>query len=107
MIVLLYAIRDTASEGFTRPFAFSTRELADRSFIAACAGGDKDMTENPDQFTLYKIGMFDDQSGIIEPEDPIRQMTGLEAVAAATARAEKLQSLNKQIAHLNGEGYAE
>ena len=104
MLIEIYAIRDTASEGFARPFFFQSEAMAVRSFCAAMTGGDEAMASNPDDFTLYRIGSYNDESGIIEGHDPVRVITGFEAVAEGRKRIRRLDELNQEIEKLNGEG---
>lgn len=107
MDMLIYTIRDATLQAGTRPMFFATQEQAVRAFSAAVSGGDQNMTENCDDFTLYKIGSFNDESQLITGHDPERVVTGFEALAIAKRRQAKLESLNKEIQQLNGVDHAE
>ena len=100
----IFAVRDTKSDGFARPSFFISDEAAIRAFSTAVDGGDENMTRFPDDFTLYRLGVYDDESGIITGSDPDRVLTGLEALSISRRRQEKLDSLKSEIARLNGEG---
>ena len=106
MLSIIYTIRDATLEAGTRPMFFATQEQAVRAFSQAVSGGDPHMTENADDFTLYKIGEFDDESQQITGHDPVRVITGFEALAIAKRRQAKLESLQSEISQLNGEGHA-
>lgn len=104
MQAIIYTIRDTKSEGFTRPSFFVTEEMAVRSFSFAVDGGDQAMTDFPDDYTLYRIGVWNDETGMIEGHDVNRVITGIEALQMSKRRKAKLEALNVQIEQLkNGE----
>ena len=104
MIVELYAVRDAINTGFSRPFTQTNLEAAKRSFMKAVEGADPAISENPEDYTLYYLGKYNDESGFITAEDPSRVFTGLEALAASRARIERLDALQKEVDQLNGKG---
>jgi len=59
------AVRDRASDTFGRPFFVRTLGEANRSFIDEVnrASADNQLYAHPEDFDLYEIGSFDDDSG--------------------------------------------
>ena len=77
MKINMYSIHDSAAQAFLPPFYQNNNELAIRAFTAAVNGhGDQSIKMNPEQFTLYLIGMFDDATGMILAEAPEALMNG-------------------------------
>lgn len=95
--MFLYAIRDSKSELFTRPYGFHNDGMAMRSFEAAVAGADDPMSAHPEDYTLYKVGEYDDSNGILRGMDPERVITGLEAYSNRRLNQEKIAELERQI----------
>lgn len=63
MILHMFAICDTASDMFMAPFCMRARGEAVRAFLGSVSGGEAMMTKFPEQFVLYHIGHYDDNSG--------------------------------------------
>ena len=97
MKINLYAVRDTKSMTFGRPFLLQNDEMAMRSFMSAVTGADEPMSEYPDDYTLYRIGEYDDTTGLIEGHNPDRVCTGLEMVAKRKIDQAKIESLHREI----------
>lgn len=66
----IYTIRDCAAGVFTAPTIDISDHSAMRNFRQACANADSVMNFAPADFTLYKIGLFDAETGVIEPDNP-------------------------------------
>lgn len=83
MIKNLYVIRDNIAEVFHKPFEEHNNQSAIRSFSQAC-------NENPNKndFTLYHIGAFDDNSGELIASTPIKVYSGLEVKDADVVKLE-------------------
>lgn len=65
MILVMCAVRDSATEMYGRPFFVQSRNVALRSFTDEVRRKDQnnDLNKHPDDFALYSLGMFDDNSG--------------------------------------------
>lgn len=63
--VMVVAIRDRALDSFSRPFFVPTIGAAIRSFADEVNRADKEnpLYAHPEDFDLYKLGEFDEQSG--------------------------------------------
>ena len=68
MIKFLYSVRDHQA-GYAQPVAFMNDGLAVRSVQDCVRLGGGDMHNHPEDFSLYKVGSFDDVTGKIEPMD--------------------------------------
>lgn len=89
MILKAYSVFDKAVGAFLTPFFCRSHGEAKRRFIAS-ASGSQDFAANVRDYELYYVSEWDDTiGGFGVPEDqrlqvPLRLMSGLEAVAAAT-----------------------
>lgn len=66
----VYSIYDTASGVFTAPTIDISDASAVRNFQQAIANSGSVMNFKPDDFSLYQVGMFDVESGLLEPMVP-------------------------------------
>lgn len=65
-----YCVFDVAIGSFNSPFFMQTDGLAIRGFSEQVNNPESQIGKNPDQFTLYRVGEFDDQEGMLIPHDP-------------------------------------
>lgn len=72
----IVAIKDRASNGFGQPFFVAAIGQAIRSFQDEInrAAPDNDLNKHPDDFDLYQLGIFDDDTGSIEVMTPPMQI---------------------------------
>lgn len=68
MKLKIYSIYDTAAKSFAQPFFLHTDAVAIRAFKDNVNSPDSVINKNPEQFTLYTIGLFDDSQGTILAE---------------------------------------
>ena len=66
----IYSIRDAAAHVFTAPTIDLTDESATRAFSQAVNNSVSMMNFVPSDFSLYRIGTLDIESGQIEPITP-------------------------------------
>lgn len=69
-VKLLLVLYDSKGEFFLSPFCVPSlgvayRDLADQ---VAKVGGDNMLANHPGDFELYKLGVYDDESGFIQAE---------------------------------------
>lgn len=64
-----YSIRDSKSEVFHTPFFQKTHGEAERSFKKLTNDPSTDVNKYPEDFDLYYIGEYDDNTGKWTPED--------------------------------------
>lgn len=60
------AVRDRAIDGFMMPFCAPTGAMAIRSFADEVNKPDGPMYSHPDDYELYQLGFFDEESGEFE-----------------------------------------
>ena len=69
----LYSVYDTIAAVFNKPFTEHNDESAKRAFTNSASE-----QPNINDYALYHLGEYDDNSGVITPVTPVRIMTGLE-----------------------------
>ena len=72
----IYSVRDRAIDTYGRPVFFAAVGAAVRAFQDEVnrANPDNTMHTHPEDYDLYEIGTFDDQTGIITPHQQPRQV---------------------------------
>jgi len=63
----LYAIRDKCAAAFLPPFSLPMDAMAVREFARAANMDDHKFGTNAEDFSLYKLGHYEDDSGVIAP----------------------------------------
>lgn len=73
MKLALFSVRDSAAEAFMRPFPAPTAGMAVRNFTdeANRADPQNPMYAHPSDYELYHVGFFDEETGKLEPIDPV------------------------------------
>lgn len=77
------AVRDRAADAYGRPIFVASAAVGIRSFQDEVnrASSDNQLNQHPDDFDLYELGHFDDNSGIFTLHDqPNVLMLGKNAV---------------------------
>jgi len=71
MKMIIASIKDRAADAYARPFFVQTDNVAIRSFMDEVNRADKDnpLYNHPDDYDLFSLGVFDDNSAIIELYD--------------------------------------
>ena len=65
LITKAFSVFDSASESFSPPFFAQTKGLAIRSFADLVNDPNTSVHKYPDQFTLFEIGEFHDDTGVL------------------------------------------
>ena len=68
MIQNAYSIKDAKANVFSAPFFSINDSVAQRSFEQAKNDPNTTINQNPQDFSLYRLATFDDQSGELHPE---------------------------------------
>jgi len=63
----LYSVFDSKSRIFSTPFTSVNQFTALRDFSRASTDPTSDINKFPEDYTLYELGSFDDNSGVIAP----------------------------------------
>jgi hypothetical protein len=70
MIVNMYGIFDVAAKAYGKPIMLQTDGLVMRLFKDVCQPGqDSDISKHPEQFKLFKLGQYDDQTGMFTSDE--------------------------------------
>ena len=76
-----YTIYDVASGIYMRPFFSQADGQAIRGFKDIATDADHEVGKHPEDYTLYRVGNFNDVTGKMEGEELEKLATGLEMVA--------------------------
>lgn len=66
----LFAIKDTALNSFLQVFQAPTTGAANRAFADGVNDNQTPMNKHPEDYELYELGTWDQDSGLIEPQTP-------------------------------------
>ncbi|WNK13825.1 MAG: hypothetical protein [Microvirus sp.] len=66
----VYAIFDNAARAYLPPFFLLRDTMAIRSFTEAVNSKDHPLNKFPQDYSLFRLGSFDDSSGQIDNESP-------------------------------------
>jgi len=70
MIQKVYAIRDVKANHYATPFFMASNGLAIRAFSDLVSDPKTTLNRHPDDFQLFVIGEYDDNSGELLPSMP-------------------------------------
>lgn len=74
MKLQVYAVRDRATQFFLRPFFCHTHGEAERSFTDAVKDPQSPLSKHPDDYGLWHLGEYDDNTGAIASIDPKKML---------------------------------
>ena len=101
MRLVLFSIYDAAAGSFMRPFPVASDKQAHRAFKDLVTDADHPIGKHPEDYTLHRLGVFDDQTGEFHNEVNEQQQTGLAVLASSRAiNKEQMQMFHNS---LNGE----
>lgn len=69
MVLKMFCIRDAKADIFHRPFFSSTHGEAERQFVQVVNDDKSTIFKFPEDFDLYYLGEYDDNSGKIKSLD--------------------------------------
>jgi len=67
MMLMAFSVFDAKADAYLRPFFAETKGLALRSFIDSVQDPQSPMFRHAEDYTLFRIGVFDQSSGKLEP----------------------------------------
>lgn len=83
MKVSVYAVRDMKSEMFLQPFVAHNDATASRNFVEMVRRKDQFIYGTyPEDFSVWRVGSFDDSTGALSAETPHLVVTGVAVVHA-------------------------
>jgi len=77
-----YTIYDVASGVYMRPFFSQADGQAIRGFKDIATDAEHEVGKHPEDYTLYRVGSFNDTTGKMAGEELEKLATGLEMVSA-------------------------
>lgn len=80
---VVVALYDLKAEFYGNPAIFRSDADAARSLFDVFANKDTLPGQHPEDFALFRIGTFDNQTGAIVPCTPVQVTTGMEYLAAS------------------------
>ncbi len=81
MKVQCYAIFDTCSGIYEKPFFSTADALVKREFQDVATAADHPMAKHPEHYSLWRLGIFNNQTGKIQDEANECLCTALEAIS--------------------------
>lgn len=67
MILIAFSIFDVKGSNFTPPFFMAAQGIALRNFSDLVNDPQTSVFKHPEDYKLYKVGSFDDNSGLFVP----------------------------------------
>lgn len=66
----IYALFDAKIEGYLPPFTMKADGQAKRAMLDAMQNNTTDIARHPEDFSLFRLGVFDEENGLIIPCEP-------------------------------------
>ncbi len=96
MKVQCYAIFDSCSGMYEKPFFSTADDLVRREFQDVATSADHLISKHPEHFSLWRLGVFNNENGDIQNEANECLWTAIEAVSQSQKVDEKQMDLLKQ-----------
>ena len=81
MKVDLYAVYDVASGVYDGPIPGRADGEVIRNFSHMCKNGESKISQSPEDYTLFKVGRWNDGTGEVDGMAPVKLINGAEALA--------------------------
>ena len=105
MISHVYAVFDRASGVYDRPFPALTDQAAIRSFGDVVMDTSHPIGKHPGDFTLMRVGSWNDNTGKLEGSVPEKIINGLEfSVEDINGNGEIVRKLGEDLNQLSSDG---
>ena len=89
MKMSMFAIYDTVAEVFNKPFTDHNEGSASRAFTQSLLEHD---AKNKNDYVLYKVGEWNDASGEITPQAPMKVISGFDISREGQIKTEELKT---------------
>lgn len=92
MILLAYTVYDSKANAYLPPFYAVNHAVATRTFTTACSEPGHAFYLNAEDFTLFHVGSWDPEGGLLVPDvgTPIAKAHEQKALMAERASAEAM-----------------
>ena len=91
----IYMIYDSAAAMYIGPLVYRADGEALRDFEAGSMNADSKFGQNPEDFSLYKVGSFDDHDAILIPQDKICLATAQELLTKARQKETVVENVTR------------
>jgi len=81
MKVQLYAIFDTCSGIYEKPFFHTADDAVKREFQDVCTAADHPISKHPEHYSIWRLGNFDNLTGSVVDEQNECLWTATEAIS--------------------------
>lgn len=78
-----YTVYDVAAGTYSRPWFAGSDGEANRGFKDICNDAEHPIGQHPEDYTLYRVGSFNERTGKMEGEQLEKLLTGLQCVHEA------------------------
>ncbi len=95
MKVQCYAIFDTCSGIYEKPFFSTTDDLVKREFQDIATSEDHRINKHPEHYSLWRLGMFDDNTGKLTDEKNECLWQAVEAISQSQIMSELPDNFNE------------
>lgn len=82
-ILSVFAVRDRAVDSFGQPIFATSEGGVIRSFRDEIANPESPFSKHPDDYDLYRIGTYDQESGALVGCDPVQVAIGKSLVPSS------------------------
>lgn len=89
MLLKIFTIRDLKGEIYNAPFFQRSHGEAERNFASLSTDGKSMVAQHPEDFDLYYLGLYNDQTGKIECLD-----TPQHVIKAVNVKPRQIPNLN-------------
>jgi len=83
----VFAVYDSKAEQYMQPFFFVTRGQAMRAFLDALSDDKHEFNKHAEDYTLFELGEYDQDTGYMEPLKAIVSMGNALALKGERVRA--------------------
>lgn len=80
MVTKIYAVYDHKAEAFLQPFFAKNDAVAERMFSAAVMDDEHQFCKHAEDYTLWTLGVFDEESGVLHSTGPKTMLRAFDIV---------------------------
>jgi len=103
----VYTIYDQAAGAYLRPFFMQSDGQAMRTFTDIATDADHDIGRHPKDYSLFRIGSWDDNTAKLIPDEKECLATALEVIALSRKiEPAQLDAFDKEVTELSPGGTA-
>ena len=98
MIHKIFTVYDVAAEAYLPPFMLHQQGMAIREFQNMCNDQQHRFGANPEDYILFELGTFDDETAEYETHEPLSVANGIEMLRIST-REEIINQMRQHAAN--------